>query len=387
MSSSYPIRQIFADSLGEFLQKHPVSLEQLSAANAIRNCKTGRLGYNSSECTECHHVVLHASSCRNRHCPCCQGIRNEVWMDQRRAEVLDAPYYHVVFTVPHRLNPLFLANQKLLYELLHQASAQTLLTLAKDRKYLGATPGIIQVLHTWGQTLVYHPHMHCIISGAGLTPDQKIVTGKRKSFFIPVQAAMHMFRGKFLSELRRLYSSRELAIPQSCSELLDLHIWQCFINDLYKTDWCSYIKETFNGFGNAIDYLARYTNRIAISNARIISTSDKHVVFKYHDYRAGYASKQMRVTHEEFIRRFLLHILPRRFQKIRYYGYLANPVRRKKLRRLFELQGRQKYKAKFSKDTPADILLNAFLRIDVHKCPKCGKLSMRYIGRNFDLRE
>jgi 4-aminobutyrate aminotransferase-like enzyme len=129
------------------------------------------------------------------------------------------------------------------------------------------------------------------------------------------------------------------------------------------------------------------TNRIAISNARIISTSDKHVVFKYHDYRAGYASKQMRLTHEEFIRRFLLHILPRRFQKIRYYGYLANPVRRKKLRLLFELQGRQKYKAKFSKDTPADVLLNEFLKIDVHKCPKCGKSSMRYIGRNFDLRE
>lgn len=384
MNSRFPIQRVFSESLADAIKELTVSSEQLSAANAICQCKTGKLGYNSSECPECGHVEIHNVSCRNRHCPNCQGIRNEVWVDQRRAEVMDAPYYHVVFTVPQDLNPLFLANRKLLYELLHQASSQTLLKLALDKRNLGAAPGIIQVLHTWGQTLSYHPHMHCIVSGVGLTPDQKLRYGRHDSFFAPVQAASKIFRGKFMDVLNKLYTSGELVIPGSNSDLSEPFLWKQMVNELYKTDWCCYIKETFNGFGNAIDYLARYTNRIAISNGRIISTEDKQVTFWYRDYRDHYARKEMTISHVEFIRRFLMHVLPKRFQKIRYYGYLANPVRKKKLKRMFELQGHQKFRAKFSKDTPRDVLLREILGIDVHVCPKCGRHSMRFNGTCFD---
>ena len=174
MTESYPIRQIFRGSFPSYLREHTVSIEQLRAANAIMACKTGSLGVNASRCEECGHVEIHNSSCRNRHCPNCQAVLKELWIDQRRSEVLDAKYFHFVFTVPHDLNPLFLANQKLLYSLLMQAASQTLLTLARDKRYLGATPGIILVLHTWGQNLSFHPHVHCIVSGAGLTRDLKL---------------------------------------------------------------------------------------------------------------------------------------------------------------------------------------------------------------------
>ena len=385
MDSRYPIREIFRDSLEWFLEKNSVSNEQLSAANAISSCKTGELGYNASVCDDCGHFELHSCSCRNRGCPNCQSVLKEVWIDKRRSEVLDARYFHVVFTVPHSLNALFLANQKLLYDLLFMAASETLLTLSHDRRYLGAEPGIIMVLHTWGQNLAYHPHVHCIISGAGLSRDRKLVKSG-KSFFIPIKAAMKMFRGKFMAYLKSYRSSGKLVIPSSCPDFMMPGGWQAFIDRLYSTDWCPYIKETFNGNGNAISYLGRYTHRVAISNGRITDLTDDTVSFWYKDYRDGNIRKEMTLSQEEFIRRFLMHVLPRRFQKIRYYGFLSNGAKAKKLHLLFELQGHQQFTAKFSADTPKDVLLSEVLGVDVHICPCCDKPSMRYLGRRYFLR-
>ena len=367
------------------MQDHILSGEQLSAANAIRSCKTGELGYNVSKCDECGHIELHSCSCRNRSCPNCQSVLKEVWIDKRRSEVLDARYFHVVFTVPHTLNALFLANQKLLYSLLFEAASQTLLTLSHDKRYLGAEPGIIMVLHTWGQTLAYHPHVHCIVSGAGLTRDHRLVKSG-KSFFIPIKAAMKMFRGKFMAALRNYRASDRLVIPDSCFDLTMPEGWHSFVDRLYSTDWCPYIKETFNGFGNAINYLGRYTHRVAISNGRITDMTDDTVTFWYKDYKDHNSRKEMTVSQDEFIRRFLMHVLPRRFQKIRYFGFLANASKSRKLRLLFELQGHQQFTAKFSKDTPKDLILSEVLGIDVHVCPCCGKSAMRYLGRRHYMR-
>lgn len=385
MDNRYPIRKVFSDSLGWFLKEHSLSVEQLTAANAIKSCKTGDLGYNTSICDECGHIELHSCSCRNRSCPNCQSVLKEVWIDSRRSEVLDARYFHVVFTVPHTLNALFLANKRLLYDLLFSAASQTLLSLSQDRRYLGAEPGIIMVLHTWGQTLVYHPHVHCIISGAGLTRDHRIVMSG-KSFFIPIKAAMKLFRGKFMAALKRYRSSGKLIIPESCIDLAMPEGWQAFVDDLYASDWCPYIKETFNGNGNAISYLGRYTHRVAISNGRITDMTDDTVSFWYKDYKDHSSRKEMTLSHDEFIRRFLMHVLPKRFQKIRYFGFLSNGSKARKLRLLFELQGHQQFTARFSADTPKDVILSDVLSIDVHLCPCCGRAAMRYLGRRHYMR-
>lgn len=385
MDNRYPIRKIFSDSLEWFLREHHPSAEQLSAANAISKCKTGELGYNTSICDECGHIELHSCSCRNRSCPNCQSVLKEVWIDKRRSEVLDARYFHVVFTVPHILNELFLANKRLLYDLLFSSASQTLLTLSQDRRYLGAEPGIIMVLHTWGQTLAYHPHLHCIISGAGLSRDHRLVTSGN-SFFIPIKAAMKLFRGKFMAALKSYRSSGRLTIPESCRDLAVPEGWQAFVDKLYSTDWCPYIKETFNGNGNAINYLGRYTHRIAISNGRITDMTDDTVTFWYKDYKDHSSRKDMTLSHEEFIRRFLMHVLPKRFQKIRYFGFLSNGSKAGKLRLLFELQGHQQFTARFSADTPKDVILSDVLGIDVHLCPYCGRSAMRYLGRRHYMR-
>ena len=380
MTESYPIRSIFNRSLGHYLKTHSVSTQQLRAANAIRNCKTGTLGINTSICDECGHIEIHNSSCRNRHCPNCQAVLREVWIDQRRSEVLDAKYFHIVFTVPHALNPLLLANQKLLYSLLHQAAAQTLLTLARDRKHLGATPGIIQVLHTWGQKLDYHPHIHCIVSGGGLSRALKLkLCGD--SFFIPVKVISKKFRGKFLDHLKRLYSQDALRIPDSCCELAAPSCWQSFINDLFEKDWCPFIKETFNGEGNAIEYLGRYANRIAITNSRIKSVSGSRTIFSARDYRTG-ETVDVTLSNEEFIRRFLMHVLPKGFQKIRYYGFLCNRSKKRMLRIIFRLQGHQRFHRKFDGLSVADVLREAW-GYDIRICRCCGCPGLRYAGRTF----
>lgn len=378
--SDRPIQKIFKAFWKEYARRHNVSLVQEKAALSIMACKSGTLGCNVSVCDSCGHHVTHNNSCRNRHCPNCQAVLKEQWIDARRSEVIDGAYFHVVFTVPAELRPLFFQNQKILYALLHDASAKTLLQLSSDKKYLGAMPAIIQVLHTWGQELNYHPHIHCIISGAGLTPSMKLVSC-RKNFFIPVKVLGALFRGKFMDALEDLYNGRQLVLKGPCSRLIPQEQWKSFRDSLYRKDWCPFIKETFNGFGNAIDYLGRYSHRIAISNARIEDVSETSVTFRAKDYRTG-GVKHITITHEEFIRRFLQHVLPAGFQKIRYYGILTNSLKKKRLEIIFRIQNHRRFRSKYS-GMETDVKLFEMFGIDIHICPCCGERSLRQCYRTY----
>lgn len=351
---------------------------QKKASRAIMNCKSGNLGCNVSQCTECGHTEFHNNSCRNRNCPNCQAVLKEIWIDKRRAEVIDSTYFHVVFTIPHELNDLIYCNQELLYSLLHRCSSETLLELSSDRKYLGAAPGIIQVLHTWGQELNFHPHIHCIISGGGLTSDKKL-RKCGKSFFIPVKVLAAKFRGKFLDNLQKLREKEKLIFSSSCSSLKNHYEWNGFKDRLYKKEWCPYIKETFNGFGNAIEYLGRYTHRIAITNSRIKEVTDTTVTFSAHDYKTG-TRKDVTLEHTEFIRRFLMHVLPSGFQKIRYYGFLNNRMKKHNLKIIFKQQGHQKFRQLFAGMSMIE-LLKAVWNYDITVCPECGCQGMTQLGR------
>lgn len=384
MSKLSNIQQIFLNSYEDFHSScSHVSGVQEKAAHAILNCKSGSLGCNISQCTDCGHMEFHNNSCRNRNCPNCQAVLKEIWIDKRRAEVIDSPYFHVVFTVPHELNSLIYGNQELLYSLLHRCSSETLLELARDKKYLGATPGIIQVLHTWGQTLNFHPHIHCIVSGGGLSVDNKLRKCGDK-FFVPVRVMAAKFRGKFLSCLQKYYTSGKFAFSSSCTKLRNSYCWSEFRDDLYNKDWCPYIKETFNGFGNAIEYLGRYTHRIAITNTRIQSVTGSQVSFSARDYRSG-ETKTVTLENVEFIRRFLMHVLPSGFQKIRYYGFLNNRTKTKNLKIIFKLQGYQKFKQRYAGLSITE-LLKEIWNYDIHVCPACGCLSMTHLGRTYAYR-
>ena len=380
--SSYKIRQIFEQSYDDYsAQSHYQSDVQRKAAHAILNCKSGRLGVNLSQCTDCGHVEIHNNSCRNRNCPNCQAVLKEIWVDKRKAEVIDTPYFHVVFTLPHQLNPLIYCNPKLLYGLLHRCCAETLLELSADKKWLGATPGIIQVLHTWNQELDYHVHMHCIVSGGGLTKDGKIRKSS-KNFFIRTEVLRDKFKGKYMAHLSSLYKSGSLTFSSSCEKLRNPYHWKEWKNSLYEMDWCPYIKETFHGFGNAIEYLGRYTHKIAISNSRILSVSDGTITFSARGKKPGEPKRQITLDHTEFIRRYLMHVLPSGFQKIRYYGFLNNRYKTRNLKLIFKLQGRQRFKAKYTNLSMAE-LLKAVWNLDIHICPECGCCSMQHIGRTY----
>lgn len=380
--SNFRIQDIWQNSYEDYCQSgHFQSQEQGKASRAILACKSGRLGINVSECSECRHMEFHKNSCRNRNCPICQAVRKELWVDQRRAEVIGSPYFHVVFTLPHELNPLLFCNQKLLYGLLHKCCAQTLLELSADKKYLGAQPGIIQVLHTWNQELGYHVHMHCIISGAGLTPDRRIRSASAK-FFIPVRVLRDKFKGKYLSLLDACYQKGELVFSSSCSTLQDPCVWKTFKNSLYEKDWCPYIKETFNGFGNAIEYLGRYTHRVAISNNRILSVTETEATFSARGKKPGDPKREITISHEEFIRRFLMHVLPAGFQKIRYYGFLNNRMKSRNLKIIFRIQGGQRFRQRYAGLSMAE-LLKAVWNIDLSICPECGCASMQQLGRSY----
>ena len=369
------VQEIFHASWADYSFSHNVSEEQEKAALSIMACKSGSLGCNVSICEECGHQEIHNNSCRNRHCPNCQAILKEKWIDARRSEVIDGAYFHVIFTVPAELNPLIYANQKLLYGLLHDASAKTLLELSADKKYLGGMPAIIQVLHTWGQELNYHPHIHCIISGAGLTSAMQLVNCKAR-FMIPVKVLGAKFKGKFMDALEKYHADGKIELPDSCKKFKNSYEWKDYRNSLYQKDWCPFIKETFNGFGNAIDYLGRYTHRIAISNSRIISIDDGNVSFWAKDYRTD-ERKVITITHEEFIRRFLQHVLPKGFQKIRYYGLLTNSMKKKRLDIVFRIQDHRRFNSKYA-GMDMDQMLYEMFHIDVHICPCCGNHTMRY---------
>lgn len=376
---NYKIQQAFAYGWQDYLGSFQPSDVQETAARSIMACKTGSLGFQASHCPDCGFLQVHNCSCRNRNCPCCQGVNKELWVDKRRAEVIDSPYFHVVFTLPHELNPLIYCNQQLLYGMLHRCCSETLLELCADPKYLGAVPGIIQVLHTWNQELGYHVHMHCIISGGGLTKTRQIKKSNG-TFLIPTGVLRDKFKKKYLAILDQYHQAGKLTFSPSCGDLRNSYEWKQFHTSLYDRDWCPFIKETFNGFGNAIEYLGRYTHKTAISNSRILSVTESETTFSARGLQQGDPMREISLANHEFVRRFLMHVLPKGFQKIRYYGFLNNRMKTKNLKLIFQLQGRQRFKRRYMNLSLAE-LLKAVWDCDIRICPNCGCFHMRQLGK------
>ena len=322
---SYPIRDVFQKFLPEYLDNYALTPQQWKTANCIANCKTGSLGYTVSYCEECGHVEIHASSCNNRHCPCCQSPVEQKWIMEHNSELIEGiAYYHAIFTVPYELNSLIYENQELLYGLMFRCATDTLLTLCRDKKYLGATPGIVSVLHSQGQRLNFHPHIHTMLSGGGLTSSGQFVEATHKGYLLPQDAMGRLYRGKFMDALKRYHDQNKLHFHGNCQHLRNSYEWQAFIDLLYDKSWIPHIKETFNGFGNAITYLARYVFRSAISNSRIDSVDDSGVTFHYKDYADDGKTKSMHMSGMEFNEAFLIHVLPKGFCRVRFSGYLCN---------------------------------------------------------------
>ena len=312
-----------------FRQRYSKSLTwaQLKVIYAIALCRTAALGGHSDQCVRCGYQAISYNSCRNRHCPKCQTNAREKWLRTRQQELLPVGYFHLVFSVPHELIPLIWQNKKILFTLLFESCAATLLEVAADPKHLGAEIGFLSILHTWGQTLQPHPHIHCVVPGGGLSPDHTGWISSRSHFFLPVKVLSRVFRGKFLAGLRCAFRSKRLAFHGECLPLANEKTFATFLRTLFRQDWVVYAKPPFGGPEHVLHYLARYTHRVAISNHRLLSVNDSHVTFRWKDYAHHNKQRAMTLSGEEFLRRFLQHVLPKSFPRIRYFGWLANRTR------------------------------------------------------------
>lgn len=312
-----------------FLDRYRSGLDyqQIKAFRAIQNCRTAALGGHIDACPQCGHQAISYNSCRNRHCPKCQAQVRQRWIAAREQELLDISYFHVVFTVPHELNVLALENPRLFYDLLFTASAHTMLGVAADSKHLGAQIGMISILHTWGQNLLLHPHVHCVVPAGGLSPDHTHWVGQRYPFFLPVKVLSRVFRGKFLARLKRLRRRQQLLCAGPAAALADDRQFAKLLRRLHRQDWVVYAKPTLGGPMRVIRYLGRYTHRVAISNQRLLAFDGERVTFLWKNYAHGGKQRTMTLTATEFLRRFSLHVLPKGFVRIRHFGFLANRFR------------------------------------------------------------
>jgi hypothetical protein len=301
--------------------------------DAIVRCRTAALGGHRDQCVSCGHQAISFNSCRNRHCPKCQGNARAKWLEARSAELLPVPYFHIVFTLPHQLSALVLQNKRLLYDLLFSASAATMLELARDPKHLGADIGFLGVLHTWGQNLQVHPHVHYIVPAGGLALDGSKWIDSPRRFFLPVKALSRVFRGKLVARLKQHFAQSELQFHGSQQYLAAPGCFPSFLRQLFRQDWVVYAKPPFGGAEHVLNYLARYTHRVAISNHRLVAFENGRVSFRWRDYAHGGKKKVMTVSAEEFLRRFLLHVLPRGLVRIRHFGIFANRRRSAALQR------------------------------------------------------
>lgn len=342
----------------------------------LKICRTAALGYHVYRCSnnDCTHIKYQYHSCRDRHCPNCGAVKKQQWIDARMQELLPVKYYHVVFTLPHELNSVVMGHRSLLFKLLFDASAQTLLQFAKDEKYLGALPGIISVLHTWGQQLSFHPHIHCIVSGGGIAADNRWREAKKNDwrFLFPVKAMSIVYKTKFLQALKKMIDAADVILPATANS-------KQFFNLLYQKNWVVYAKAPFGGPQSVIEYLGRYTHKVAISNHRIssINRDDDTVSFDYKDYNDAGIKKQMTLSAAEFIRRFTQHILPQRFTKIRTYGYLANRNRHQRINDVLK-----KMKLPLHKP-PVKIPIQLFMMlrygVDMMQCPCCKNKTLQLL--------
>jgi hypothetical protein len=307
----------------DYRRAHPASVAQQKVLRHVADCRTPALGGHLDECDSCGHVRISYNSCRDRHCPKCQGPQRAEWLAQRIERLLPVPYFHVVFTLPDDLNPLSLRNERRVFKILFAAASQTLLQIARDPNHLGAQIGMTAVLHTWGQNLLFHPHLHCVVTGGGLSSDGTRWVAGRDGYFLPVRVLGKLFRGKFLDALHSAWKQGELDLAGRTAELGDPVRWAALKDRLYHKNWVVYAKPPFGGSEQVFRYLGRYTHRVAISNHRIIEFSAGRVTFTLRDYKDGGSKKSMTLDAVEFIRRFLLHVLPKGFVRIRHYGLSA----------------------------------------------------------------
>ncbi len=346
-----------------------LSLGQLKVMSAIENCRTAALGGHVAACQDCGHRHIAYNSCRNRHCPKCQGAAARDWLAARQAELLPVPYYHVVFTLPAPIADIAYQNKAAVYGILFQATAETLITIAADPKHLGARIGLTSVLHTWSSALTHHPHVHCIVPGGGISPDGGHWVSCRPGFFLPVRVLSRLFRRLFLDKLAAAHDAGRLRFFGTHARLADGQAFAAYLAPLRKVEWVVYAKRPFAGPEAVLAYLSRYTHRVAIANSRLIDLDGHGVTFKWMDYRSKGRDRQkvMTLAAHEFIRRFLIHVLPTGFHRIRHYGLFANGGRAENLSRARELLD-----VPASQEEPDAGADTDEAQTRAHPCPCCG---------------
>ena len=361
-------RQDHADAL---------SVAQLRVMRDIERCRTAALGGHVEQCDACGHQRIAFNSCRDRHCPKCQSLVRAQWLEDRQAELLPVEYFHVVFTMPQEIAAIAYQNKALVYGILFSAAAETLRTIAADPKHLGTEIGFIAILHTWGQNLLHHPHLHCVVPGGGPSPDGTRWVECRPGFFLPVRVLSRLFRRLFLQQLQQAFDNDELQFFNSLAALKDRVAFAKYLAPATHAEWVVYAKPPFGGPEQVLQYLGRYTHRVAISNNRLLDFTDGQVSFAWKDYRHDSRNKVMRLDAHEFIRRFLLHVLPCGFQRIRHFGFLANCHRQARLDLC-----RQLLKAPAPMVEPLDPLLDyrdhyqRLTGVSLRDCPQCGRGQM-----------
>jgi hypothetical protein len=370
---SLEIADIFRNYGQTYMSNHKLCSQQYKTIRAIVACRTAGLGGHLSRCDKCKYELISYNSCRNRHCPKCQAMQKERWIDARTAELLPTEYFHVVFTLPHHLNPLAQGKPQLIYNLLFQTASDTLLQFSSNPKWLGAKPSITMVLHTWGQNLAQHIHVHCIISGGGLTKNQQWKHAKRK-FLFPIRALSKVFRGKYLEQLKVFLNNNEVCLPNDSTNKETI---QKLISLLYQKDWVVYAKPPFAGPEQVLKYLGRYTHRIAIGNHRLVAFQNNTVSFKWRDYADNSQQKIMQLNVNEFTRRYLLHILPKGFQRLRHYGILANRYKSINLKQARMALHQHEIKPK-TKEKINDLMLR-LTGVDITSCPRCGSGGLKIV--------
>ena len=365
-----------------FRDQHGASLSaaRRHAMTAIERCRTVALGGHVERCGDCGHQRVAYNSCRNRNCPKCQGLARAQWLEDRQAELLDVPYFHVVFTVPDQIATIAFQNQTVVYDILFRAASETLRTIAADPKHLGAEIGFLAVLHTWGQNLLHHPHIHCLVPGGGIAPDGQSWVACRPGFFLPVTVLSRLFRGLFLHDLQRAFTAGELNFFSAHRHLYEPAAFRRYLAPTWDTDWVVYAKRPFAGPAQVLDYVGRYTHRVAISNNRLVSLAGGKVSFRWKDYRDGNRQKTMTLDGGEFIRRFLIHVLPDGFHRIRYYGFLGNCHRASKLAQCRELLGMAPPLPATGPSADYRDRFEALTGLSLRQCPHCHTGIMVVLG-------
>lgn len=383
---TWEVAEIFRRYGAAYRAEHTGSLSnaQRRVMRAITTCRTAALGGHLEQCDHCQHQRIAYNSCRNRHCPKCQSLARAAWLERRQAELLEVEYFHVVFTLPEAIANIAYQNKAVVYNLLFTATAETLSTIAANPKHLGAQIGFFAVLHTWGQNLMHHPHLHCVVPGGGLSFDGQRWVACRRGFFLPVRVLSRFFRARFLQLLQQAYERGQLQFFSSLQSLCEREAFCQYLEPLQHTEWVVYAKAPLAGPQQVLDYLGRYTHRVAICNHRLLDIEHGKVTFRYKDYRHGSRQKTMTVDAGEFIRRFLLHVLPMGLQRIRYYGFLGNRARTDKLaqcRTLLQMSAATPPPAPTQPESDYRDRYAALTGVSLHQCPSCQQGRMFIVGQ------